>query len=59
MAGVLVGRLLAFTAFRSKSDALRVAERGESLLALAALITSYGVGEVAGGYGFLAVFAAP
>ena len=34
-----------------------MAERGESLLALAALISSYGLGEVAGGYGFLSVFA--
>jgi NhaP-type Na+/H+ or K+/H+ antiporter len=57
VAGILVGRLLSFTAFRSKSDALRVAERGESLLALAALVASYGVAEVVGGYGFLSVFA--
>lgn len=56
-AGILVGRVLAFVAFRSASPSLRVAERGESLLALAALVASYGVGEVAGGYGFLAVFA--
>ncbi len=55
-AGILVGRLLAAVAFRSRSDALRVAERGESLLALAALVTAYGVAEVAHGYGFLAVF---
>ena len=55
-AGIVVGRLLAAVAFRSRSDALRVAERGESLLALAALITAYGVAEVAHGYGFLAVF---
>ena len=33
-----------------------VAERGESLMAVAALICAYGVGEVARGYGFLAVF---
>ena len=43
-------------AFRSSSRSLRVAERGESLLALAALVSSYGVGEVVGGYGFLSVF---
>ena len=40
------------------SRSLRVAERGESLLALAALVAAYGLGEVAGGYGFLSVFAA-
>ncbi len=56
VAGILVGRILAFVAFRSKSPSLRVAERGESLLSLAALVTSYGIGEVAGGYGFLSVF---
>ena len=56
VAGLVVGRLLAALAFRSRSAALRVAERGESLLALAALVASYGVGEVAGGYGFLSVF---
>lgn len=57
VAGIAVGRALSYVAFRSRSDALRVAERGESLLALAALVASYGAGQVAGGYGFLAVFA--
>ncbi|WP_121254848.1 cation:proton antiporter [Nocardioides ferulae] len=56
VAGILVGRLLAYVAFRSQSPSLRVAERGESLLALAALVTAYGVTEVLQGYGFLAVF---
>lgn len=56
LAGLLVGRVLAYVAFRSASPSLRVAERGESLLALAALVTAYGVGEVVHGYGFLAVF---
>jgi NhaP-type Na+/H+ or K+/H+ antiporter len=56
LAGLVVGRVLAAVAFRSRSPSLRVAERGESLLALAALVASYGVGEVAGGYGFLSVF---
>lgn len=56
LVGIVVGRVLASIAFRSASRSLRVAERGESLLALAALVTAYGVGEVAGGYGFLAVF---
>ncbi|WP_395658279.1 cation:proton antiporter [Nocardioides sp.] len=57
LAGIVVGRVLAYAAFRSRSRSLRVAERGESLLALAALVTAYGVGEVVGGYGFLSVFA--
>ena len=55
--GVAVGRALARVAFRSTSHSLRVAERGESLTSLAALISAYGLSEVVGGYGFLAVFA--
>ncbi|WP_322937777.1 cation:proton antiporter [Nocardioides bizhenqiangii] len=55
--GVVVGRALAQVAFRSTSHSLRVAERGESLTSLAALISAYGLSEVVGGYGFLAVFA--
>jgi NhaP-type Na+/H+ or K+/H+ antiporter len=55
--GIAVGRVLAHVAFRSTSHSLRVAERGESLTALAVLISAYGLAEVAGGYGFLAVFA--
>ena len=57
VAGVLVGRLLARVAFRSSKEPLRLAEQGEPLLALAALLTAYGVAQVAQGYGFLAVFA--
>ena len=55
--GIGVGAVLARIAFWSRSPSLRVAERGEPLLAIAALVTAYGVAEVAGGYGFLAVFA--
>lgn len=55
--GIALGRGLAHVAFRARSRALRVAERGESLTALAALLLAYGVAEVASGYGFLAVFA--
>jgi NhaP-type Na+/H+ or K+/H+ antiporter len=55
--GVGVGWALARVAFRSPRRALRVAERGESLLAIAALVTAYGLAEVASGYGFLSVFA--
>ena len=57
VAGIAVGRALAYAAFHAASRSLRVAERGESLMALAALVSAYGVGEIAGGYGFLAVFA--
>lgn len=54
--GIAVGWLLARAAFRSSRPALRVADRGDALLAVAALLTSYGLGEVLGGYGFLSVF---
>ena len=59
--GVLVGSLLGWAlgkvAFRSPAPSLRLAETGEPLLALAAVLFSYGLAEVVGGYGFLAVFA--
>ncbi|HWJ11660.1 MAG TPA: cation:proton antiporter [Nocardioides sp.] len=55
--GIAVGRVLAYVAFRAESRSLRVAERGESLTAIAALVTAYGLTEVGGGYGFLGVFA--
>ena len=51
--GLALGRI----AFRSRAQSLRVAETGEPLLALAAVLLAYGASEVVGGYGFLAVFA--
>ena len=54
--GVVVGWLLAKAAFRSPFPSLRLAETGEPLLALAAVLVSYGATQVAHGYGFLAVF---
>lgn len=54
--GLLAGWLLGRIAFRSSRPALRLAEQGEPLLALAALLASYGAAELVGGYGFLAVF---
>lgn len=55
--GVALGWMLGRIAFRSRAQSLRVAETGEPLMALAALLLAYGTSEVAGGYGFLAVFA--
>ena len=55
--GVAVGWLLAKLAFRAPQPSLRLAETGEPLLALAAVLLSYGAAESVGGYGFLAVFA--
>ncbi|KQT93550.1 cation transporter [Marmoricola sp. Leaf446] len=58
LVGLAVGWALARVAFRGRrtTEAPSVAERGESLLVLAALVSAYGVGEVVGGYGFLSVF---
>ena len=55
--GVAGGWLLGRQAFRARTDTLRLAEHGEPLLALAALLAAYGAAELVGGYGFLAVFA--
>lgn len=56
--GVAVGWMLSRLAFRSRRRSLRVAERGDPLLALAALLVVYGASELTGGYGFIAVFCA-
>jgi NhaP-type Na+/H+ or K+/H+ antiporter len=55
--GMLVGWGLARVAFRAPRRTLRLAEQREPLLVLAALVTTYGLSELVGGYGFLAVFA--
>jgi sodium/hydrogen antiporter len=57
LVGVLVGWGLATVAFRSPRRSLRLAEQGEPLLALAALVMTYGLSQLVGGYGFLSVFA--
>ncbi len=56
--GVAVGWLLAQLAFRSPATALRFAETAEALVALAGVFVAYGLAELVGGYGFLAVFVA-
>jgi sodium/hydrogen antiporter len=53
-AGLALGRM----AFRSSIATLRMAEVGNPLLALAATFVVYGLTELIGGYGFIAVFAA-
>lgn len=57
LVGLVVGRALAAVAFRAPRVSLRIAEHGDPLLALAALLMAYGASELVGGYGFLAVFA--
>ncbi|KRF34711.1 cation:proton antiporter [Nocardioides sp. Soil805] len=54
--GLAIGWLLGRQAFHARSDTLRLADHGEPLLALAALLAAYGAAELVGGYGFLAVF---
>ncbi|HEX6888405.1 MAG TPA: cation:proton antiporter [Candidatus Nanopelagicales bacterium] len=56
--GVAVGRLFARLAFAAPIDELRFAETADAVVVLAAVFLSYGVAELVGGYGFLAVFAA-
>ncbi|GAA0809721.1 cation:proton antiporter domain-containing protein [Spirilliplanes yamanashiensis] len=56
--GIVIGKLLGRLFFRSRNDALRLARHSEGFLAVAATFLAYGVVEVAGGYGFLAVFIA-
>ncbi|MGY0003183.1 cation:proton antiporter [Micromonospora sp. I033] len=55
--GLLIGWLLGKLFFRAPSQ-LRLARHAEGFLALAATFLAYGLVEVAGGYGFLAVFVA-
>ena len=57
VAGVLIGRLLAVVVFRTPEH-LRLVSRGEGFVALAGTFLAYGVTELVGGYGFLAVFVA-
>ncbi|MBZ4497744.1 cation:proton antiporter [Dermacoccus sp. Tok2021] len=54
--GALVGWVLGKLFFRLPHKQYRLADAGEPLAALAAIMTAYGLTEVAGGYGFLAVF---
>lgn len=55
--GLASGWLLGRQAFHARNEDLRLADAGEPLLAVAALLASYGAAELVGGYGFLAVFA--
>ena len=56
--GLLIGKGLGKLFFRAKRESLRLARHSEGFLALAATFLAYGLVEVAGGYGFLAVFVA-
>ncbi|WP_433720153.1 cation:proton antiporter [Actinoplanes sp. CA-051413] len=56
--GLLIGKSLGRLFFRARNRNLRLAHHAEGFLALAATFLAYGLVEVAGGYGFLAVFIA-
>lgn len=54
--GLAIGWLLGRLFFRARSETLRLANHAEGFTVLAATFLAYGVTEVAGGYGFVAVF---
>ncbi len=54
--GLLAGWVLGRLFFSSISERLKLAERAEGFVALAATFLAYGVAELAEGYGFIAVF---
>lgn len=56
--GLVIGKLLGKLFFRARNEELRLSKHSEGFLALAATFLAYGLVEVAGGYGFLAVFIA-
>ena len=55
--GWIAGDLFGRAVFRFPITHMRLAERSEPIFALAATFAVYGLTELAGGYGFLAVFA--
>jgi len=58
VAGVVVGRLLGWIAFRPPGPLSALAESRQGFVAIATLLLAYGSAELLGGYGFLAVFVA-
>ncbi|MFC7844029.1 cation:proton antiporter [Streptomyces sp. NPDC057382] len=56
LGGLVVGRLLGWLFFRARSRSLRLSQHREGFVALGATFLSFGLTELAGGYGFLAVF---
>ncbi|UGT61708.1 cation:proton antiporter [Nocardia asteroides] len=56
-AGWIAGDLLGRGFFRFPIRDARLADRGEPIVALAAVLAVYGLTELIGGYGFIAVFA--
>ena len=57
VAGLAIGWLLGRLVFSSEGE-IQLAKRGEGFVALAGTLVAYGLTELVGGYGFLAVFVA-
>jgi NhaP-type Na+/H+ or K+/H+ antiporter len=55
-AGLLVGWLLGRLFFSTLAERLRLNEKSEGFVAIAATFVAYGAAELANGYGFIAVF---
>ncbi|MGX1494459.1 NhaP-type Na+/H+ or K+/H+ antiporter [Streptomyces tendae] len=56
VSGLVIGRLLGWLFFWTRRPVLRLSEHREGFVAVGATFLSYGVTELVGGYGFLAVF---
>lgn len=56
LGGIIVGWLLGKLFFSHAGERLKLSERAEGFVALAATFLAYGVTELAQGYGFVAVF---
>ena len=56
VAGLAIGWLLGRLFFRARPESLRLANHAEGFTVLAATFLAYGMTEVVGGYGFVAVF---
>lgn len=55
--GIAVGKLMGLVVFRTSRRLVRLAAQSDPIVAVAALLTAYGLAEVLHGYGFLAAFA--
>ncbi len=56
LSGLLIGYLLGRLFFRARTNGVRLSERRDGFVALAATLLAYGVTELLHGYGFVAVF---
>lgn len=56
VAGIVVGWLFGKLFFSRAGDQLRIVQRAEGFIALAAILLAYGAAAIVEGYGFIAVF---